>query len=161
MNARDEMRWWSKVIPTGGCWEWTGNIKPNGYGYMKVGRASRYAHRLAYEHFVGPIPEAMTVDHLCFNKSCVNVAHMEVVSNGENARRGKVMKKPRTHCRYGHELTPDNITDRHGCRTCAKCAERWDRDRLDRDWERRRLFGVLARKRRTTKGQQELKRLGG
>lgn len=50
----------------------------------------RYAYRVTYEHFVGPIPEGMTIDHLCKQTDCINPFHLEVVTRAENGRRGRV-----------------------------------------------------------------------
>ena len=70
-----------------GCWNWTGNISTkSGYGRVSHG-TKQYAHRVAYELFVGPIPAGLTIDHLCFNHRCVNPAHLEPVSFAENTRR--------------------------------------------------------------------------
>jgi hypothetical protein len=66
-----------------GCLIWQGYIMPNGYGNS----GSTYAHRIAYEQACGPIPEGMTVDHLCEVKVCVNPAHLELVTRGDNTRR--------------------------------------------------------------------------
>lgn len=83
-------RFWSKAdkSPDDGCWVWTSWIQPNGYGYFWLDGA-RYAHRVAYEIAVGPIPAGLVIDHLCANKSCVNPAHLEVVTIGENTRRAR------------------------------------------------------------------------
>lgn len=84
------------------CWLWTGNITKTGYGWMKVRGVDSYAHRWAYEGFVGPIPEGLHIDHLCHTNSltcpggnsclhrrCVNTDHLEPVTNAENARRSQ------------------------------------------------------------------------
>lgn len=79
-----------------GCWHWTAALMPNGYGYFRVSTPRRrmvYAHRAAYELLVGPIPDGMVIDHLCRNKSCVNPEHLEVVTQGENVRRGWELRK--------------------------------------------------------------------
>lgn len=72
-----------------GCWEWVGARDKLGYGSFGVGGGgkSTQAHRWSYEHFVGLIPEGMTIDHLCFFPSCVNPEHLQVLSRSENARR--------------------------------------------------------------------------
>jgi hypothetical protein len=45
------------------------------------------AHRWAYEHFIGPIPAGLEIDHLCRVRHCVNPAHLEPVTKSENRRR--------------------------------------------------------------------------
>lgn len=67
------------------CWEWRGAKIASGYAVM--GRAYRggYAHRWAYEHFVGPIPPGLCIDHMCENKGCVNPTHMRVLTSGQNS----------------------------------------------------------------------------
>lgn len=72
-----------------GCWIWIGYVAPNGYGYINVGKGiPRRVHRVSYEHFVGPIPDGLTIDHLCANVLCVNPDHLEAVTLQENKRRG-------------------------------------------------------------------------
>lgn len=45
------------------------------------------AHRVAYELWVGPIPEGMELDHRCKVRACINPAHLEPVTHAENMRR--------------------------------------------------------------------------
>ena len=71
-----------------GCWMWQGWTRPDGYGMLAFGSGRpSYAHRIAYTELVGPIPPGLTVDHLCRNKSCVNPAHLEVVTRAVNTSR--------------------------------------------------------------------------
>lgn len=122
MTDADSVRWWQRVIPTDGCWEWTGLVKSNGYGHMNINHTSKYAHRLAYEHFVGPIPHGLTIDHLCRKRSCVNPAHMEVVTRGENARRGMVNRTIKAACPHGHPYAGENVyVEPRGPRRCRIC----------------------------------------
>ena len=82
-------RFWAKAQPADtGCWEWSGALNSKGYGLFMLEGSAKLAHRVAWEACEGPIPAEMTIDHLCFNRVCVNPAHMEVVSRSENARRG-------------------------------------------------------------------------
>ena len=130
-------RFWAKVdcngpIPVrrpglGACFVWTAS-KVRGYGHIKIttGRTV-IAHRWIYEELVGPIPEGLTIDHLCRNRACVNVEHLEAVTNEVNVRRGEaisVQYARRTHCRKGHPFDLLNTVYRKGgwrvCRVCRR-----------------------------------------
>lgn len=129
-------RFWSKVRIDVGCWEWLGSKNSQGYGNFgtryRAGSNRRYviekAHRVAYELCIGPIPEGMTLDHLCRNHSCVNPAHLEAVTNRENVLRGTgptALAARKTHCSNGHEFTKENTYQRKDkpgrkCRICMK-----------------------------------------
>jgi HNH endonuclease len=87
-------RFMAKLEYQGDCVVWTGSSTDNGYGKFRVGGpgssrtdAPVLAHRWAYEFFVGPIPEGLVIDHLCFNRKCVHIDHLEAVTSGENLRR--------------------------------------------------------------------------
>jgi hypothetical protein len=57
-----------------GCWIWKGPLTDDGYGQLHEKKHKRIvlAHRLAWELFVGPIPDAMCVLHHCDNPPCCN-----------------------------------------------------------------------------------------
>ena len=79
--------------PNSGCWIWIGNVKKNGYGSLTVKNQNFYAHRLAYEIFVGPIPKDKVLDHKCRVKCCCNPQHLEAVTQAENCKRGNRWKE--------------------------------------------------------------------
>jgi hypothetical protein len=60
---------------------------PDGYGRVWLYGGMVLAHRASFEAFVGPIPEGMEIDHLCYVPSCVNPEHLEPATRAENNRR--------------------------------------------------------------------------
>lgn len=130
-------RFWSYAyVPAGdGCWLWTSTLNEKGYGRIFVrgqdGRhTAQFAHRVAYELFIGPIPDEYEIDHLCHNRGCVNPLHLDAVTHAENQQRRRFA--PKTHCPHGHELTPANVYLRvrgagrmatRMCRICLRAKE--------------------------------------
>lgn len=110
-----------------GCRRWTGSHMQKGYGKIGIGNKSFRVHRVAYEVWVGPIPEGLEIDHVrangCLYRDCIEPAHLEAVTRHENLLR---IPQP-THCPQGHEYTPENtlLSSWKGrpfaqkkCRTC-------------------------------------------
>lgn len=111
-------------ITESGCRVWTG---AHTYGYGRVDYHGKFTriHRLIYEHVVGPIPEGMTIDHLCRVKCCANVHHLEAVPLKVNILRSdgvSAMRARQTVCKRGHALTGGNVRIRsNGSRQCVTC----------------------------------------
>ena len=152
------------------CWVWQKVCNPKGYAkshFADLGKNKR-VHRVSYELYVGPIPEGLTLDHLCRVKSCVNPAHLEPVTALENIRRAVGFSaKPRrrlgrnvpgrpkgsktdpallpTHCKHGHEYTPENTGMDCGKRRCRECSRANDRRRYWREKVRAELGGGQAK----------------
>jgi len=109
----------------GPCWIWTGAKANTGYGQLSVDGHPTYVHRLAYELLVGPIPDGLTIDHLCRIRACCCPGHLEAISLSENKRRGMspaAINARRTHCIHGHPFDEANtrITP-SGYRRCRRC----------------------------------------
>lgn len=142
-------RFFAKVDKRGRdeCWLWRAALS-NGYGAFWLHGHQEPAHRVAYKMLIGPIPEGLTIDHLCRNRPCVNPAHMEPVTNGENVLRGigiTAINVTKTHCPQGHPYDEANtIVSRTGKRSCRAChrafTRRWRKTHLDhtREYQRAR-----------------------
>jgi hypothetical protein len=114
--------WWQHVdvhAPEQ-CWPWLQSCGSHGYGQTWDGRTVRLAHRVAWTLVHGPIPEDMTVDHICRNRRCCNPWHLRLLSNIDNARDNGPAR--RTHCPRGHPYDETNTyVNRRGHRICRAC----------------------------------------
>jgi hypothetical protein len=136
VRMSDIDRWWTSVEKTDTCWLWTGYLADQGYGRFSPSGGAKYttAHRWGYEALVGPVPDGLVVDHLCRVRHCVNPAHLEPVTQRENILRGEGLSAAnaaKTHCKRGHEFTPENTALIRGgwgierrCRTCGALNKR-------------------------------------
>ena len=115
-------------VQSNGCWIWTGHVVGS-KGKRPIFRHTTrsidpkmYGAVWAYQHWNGPIPEGMELDHfVCQNGMCVNPDHVEPVTPQENQARRRLKV-----CPSGHDLTGEE--HRHpgtkGCYTCAKIRQR-------------------------------------
>lgn len=132
-------RFWSKVQPTGFCWEWTGRLHPEGYGATYApsqdGSSGRtmMAHRRAYELLVGEIPPGFVLDHQCENRRCVNPDHLVPcarVANAQRSPKATARTPQKSSCLRGHPLSGDNlgVQAKTGYRYCRECRRAKKRD---------------------------------
>lgn len=131
-------RFWSCVVKdeVTGCWLWQRYLV-KGYGQFSVTRGERvYAHRFAWELLRGPIPDGLTIDHLCKVTACCNPSHLEPVTQAENTRRSwdeSGIDPSRALCPNGHpwvggDLYATPAGDRQ-CRACRREADARYRER--------------------------------
>lgn len=131
-RSEREDAFWSRVVPTGFCWEWTGYRLDSGYGRMSFAGRMQVAHRIAYQILVGEIPNGLQLDHLCRNRGCVNPDHLEPVTAQENMRRGFSPTSVTVRdgvCKRGHSMEDAYITTSakgrpvRRCRKCTRVAQ--------------------------------------
>lgn len=110
-------------IDDGGCWLWTGPIRPDGYTRMKSTEEGRlvYVHRYLYQRFNGPVPADKELDHVCRVRHCCNPEHLIVATHAENSGRQIARCSKLTHCKRGHVLSGDNVYPKDGRRHCRAC----------------------------------------
>lgn len=100
---------WRATRQDNGCLLVDGPLTSQGYALVTVGHKDRdYVHRVSWEHHYGPIPDDLTVDHLCHTLSdchdgweckhrrCMEPTHLELVTLEENQSRGRRRKDART-----------------------------------------------------------------
>jgi hypothetical protein len=105
-----------------GCWNWTGGKCSAGYGCFHLkGADGKYrtfsAHRVAYEMFIGPVPEGSDVLHDCDNPACVNHEHLhlgdDVINQRESVQRGRHKAKGEENNRA--KLSEDDVRAIKSC----------------------------------------------
>lgn len=104
------------------CILWQGG-RSHGYGVRHYKGETEKVHRIAWLEAGRGIPDGHVIHHVCENKLCFNLEHLECMSRRDhsslhNDRRGI------THCSSGHEYTPENTRIKGGryrsCRTCER-----------------------------------------
>lgn len=132
----------------GPCHLWLGCKTGRGYGTFGADSRHYPAHRYAYEHQVGPVPEGKEPDHLCERLDCVNVHHLELVTHAENIQR---YFRGQLACRRGHPRTAGGLRrNRNGRYVYSRCLA-CERESLDRK-KARRAAGLIAKENRSTPG---------
>ena len=104
------------LSPSSPCIIWQGTRHAEGYGIVTQGGRQVLAHRAAWENAGRAIPAGYQLHHICLNKACVNVEHLELVTRREHAQRHLL-----THCRRGHVMDEANTYIHKGQRNCRKC----------------------------------------
>lgn len=70
----------------GDCLVWTGSKDTSGYGLIRVRGKMEKVHRYIWGRRVGAISSGKMIDHTCFTKTCVNIAHLRLATRSENRR---------------------------------------------------------------------------
>jgi hypothetical protein len=102
VTMKDRLLHRIRKMPSG-CWEVQFGINKQGYGVISVGQGKNpekyQAHRVAYEVFVGEIPNGLFVCHKCDNTKCVNPDHLFLGTHTDNMR--DMINKGRRYITYG------------------------------------------------------------
>ena len=115
------------VVAEDGCWLWVGHCNRGGYGILGGRPRPQLAHRLVWAALVSSdVPEHLHHRLTCA-KRCVNPDHLTGTTNAEHPDSAPRWQAAKTHCKQGHEFTPENTyrPSRGGrkCRTCAREVE--------------------------------------
>lgn len=143
-----------------GCLLWPRTTNGLGYGRLRAKGKMWVVHRYVWTELRGPIPEGLTLDHLCHNRAaaegrclvaegecqhrrCYELDHLELTTQRENWLRGRqggaAIHRAKTHCPQGHPYDELNTLYTRGERHCRACAR--EKARRYRD-KRRTLAGV-------------------
>ena len=127
----------------GECWLYTGH-KVKGYGRISYLGKDERVHRLAAMIWLGydlnDDLHEICHERNCPNKACFRPEHIRMDTRSGNVQDsialGTFVKpnnrnEEKTHCKYGHEYTPENTRLNRGHRYCRECERIRDRKR----WE--------------------------
>lgn len=101
----DKAKFWANVEigAKDDCWNWKACKHPTGYGMLKNGSGTTYAHRVAFA-ITSELPAGMSVLHRCDNPTCCNPDHLWLGTQLDNIRDRDAKGR-------GARLTPEQ----HGC----------------------------------------------
>lgn len=113
-STEDRLRFYTDVQDTNQCWLWRGATNEHGYGVLNVQGKSTLAHRVAYQTWVGDIPDGCVVMHVCDTPPCVNPNHLRSGTQGENVRDmfdKQRVQRPRGENHPGAKLTWSDVRE--------------------------------------------------
>jgi hypothetical protein len=132
----------NKILPNikmtfSGCWEWEGTKQAQGYDRYKIKGRKYSVHRAVYQIVNGvQLTSKIFVCHSCDNPSCCNPDHLWLGTPQDNVSdmvaKGRYTNwnSLKTHCKHGHEFTPENTYPKGGTgRQCKTCRRRIDVER--------------------------------
>lgn len=111
----------------------TGHVQVWLYAGSHASRRGVSVHRMVLEAFVGPCPEGMEACHVNDVASDNRLRNLYWGTHADNMRdrlrNGNNPFANRTHCKRGHEFTPENTRlNTRGARVCRSCERaRWSR----------------------------------
>jgi DNA-binding XRE family transcriptional regulator len=98
LALKDRFESFFKIGSEKECWLWRGAISGRGYGRFNAGNTNKFAHRIAWEIYCGPIGGSYVL-HRCDNPPCVNPSHLFLGTHADNMR--DMVAKNRTSLKNG------------------------------------------------------------
>lgn len=132
-GAIDPSRKRGYTIQDCGCWEYDGFLDKDGYPLLCIYREDKttttsYVYRYYFEKWVRTIPNGMEMDHLCYNRKCINPSHLQPVTHAENVRRARIQNEIHLYCKNGHKReevgTYTYLRNGKERRTCKACRDK-------------------------------------
>ncbi len=101
---------YSEYVTESGCRIWLGAHNIQGYGQLRFDYKCYLAHRVAWQMEHGPIPHGIGVLHRCDITFCINVHHLFLGTQQDNAND---MKQKRRHAAHKGTLKMPTGKDHH------------------------------------------------
>jgi hypothetical protein len=142
-----------RLIFEGDCLVYTGQLTNLGYGKIKTSGRTQSVHRVWWLSHGREIPSGLELDHLCKNRRCICLDHLEVVTHRENVLRGNsppARNARKRVCWRGHKLTVKHDSERH----CLECTKIQYRQRALANKEKKREYYLANRERILSKAKE-------
>lgn len=110
-SIEDAMQRYVEAGPDG-CLLWTATKTSSGYGNVKYKGRMWQSHRVAWILAGKELKDTDYINHRCWNKTCVNVEHLEVVTRSQN---GMYKNGPQANNRSGYRNVSSNGSGWRAC----------------------------------------------
>lgn len=116
-NIKDRLEKYIERIPESGCWIWVGTHDGRYYGHISAGhgKSPLKAHRVAYQQYVGQIPDGKLVRHRCDVPACVNPHHLEIGTQEDNMadmmKRGRFNQSIKENLQHVRSFTQEQAEE--------------------------------------------------